>query len=312
MNARLAVDRVLGWEGSTRSIALLRIGCGLVIWAEYAGGHNLSADHDPARQAFSLLLILSAGFMAAGWFSRLATALAGGALVVGYHWFGVHLGMKGPYVHAHSYLLMMTVLMLALMPTGRSLSLDRWFALRRADRGGPPAPPESGALWPLALIRLQFALVYFWGAVDKTNIAFLSGSRLQQIFYYYFGSHEGMRIPGFDELMVVSSVATVALEYGLAFGLWFAPARTWLIPAGVVFHTVIYVTMPVGTFSVTSCLLYVAFFAPAAVHSGLARMLGAGPAEPSVNQSVPGADDVIEGGDRDLGGEPPSVPDHAG
>jgi len=268
---------LLLWEGSTHSIGLLRIALGLLIWAEYAAGAGMYRDHDPVRQLFGLVLVVSAGLMAAGLFSRVATATAGLCLVVAYHYYGVHLGMKGPYVHAHSYLLMMAVCLLALMPNGRSLSVDRWLALQRQDRGRRDPDPQRGVLWPLALIRLQLALVYFWGAIDKTNVAFLSGSRLQQIFYFYYGSHEGMRIPLFDELMVVSSIATVLLEYGIALGMWFAPARKWLIPMGVLFHLTIYVTMPVGTFSVTSCVLYLAFMDPEEVRRWLQRMLGTGP-----------------------------------
>ncbi len=285
MLARL--QTVLTWEGSTRSIAVLRILLGLIVWSEYAARHTLFHSHDPFRQLFGVVLIVSAGFMAAGLFTRVATAACAISLVVGYHWFGVHLGMKGPYVHAHSYLAMMAVVLMAFLPSGRSLSLDRWWALRREDKGGAPAPPEWGPLWPLALIRLQLALVYFWGAIDKTNIAFLSGSRLQQIFYFYFGSHEGMRIVFFDQLMVVSAIATVLFEYGVAFGMWFPRWRKWLIPCGVVFHGAIYLTMPVGTFSVTSCALYGAFFAPAAVHVGMERLLGVRRAPVSTDSSTP-------------------------
>lgn len=176
--------------------------------------------------------------------------------------------MKGPFVHAHSYLLMSAVVVLALAPNGRSLSLDRW---RRLGRG--TALPELGPVWPLVLLRLQVALVYFWGAVDKTNVAFLSGSRLQQMAWYYFGSHEGMRVPLLDEALVLGGIGTVVLEYALAFGLWFAPARRWLVPLGALFHFAIFASVPVGTFSVLTVFLYLAFPDPDAVHRDLEELV---------------------------------------
>ncbi|MCO4771697.1 MAG: HTTM domain-containing protein [Deltaproteobacteria bacterium] len=273
------LDRVLGWEGSTRQIAILRFAMGLIIWAEYAQKHAAFRNHAPGDLLFGAVLVTAAGCMAFGLFSRVATAVSALCMVYGYHYLGVHLGQKEPFVHAHTYVLMCTVVFLAMMPTGRSLSVDRWWALRREERGGPAPVPEWAPLWPLALIRLQLALVYFWGAIDKTNVAFLSGSRLQQMYYYYYGSHEGVRLPFFDELMTLGGIATVVLEYGLAFGLWFAPARKWLIPAGIIFHLMIYLSFPVGTFSVTSCVLYFAFFAPATVHAWFGRMA---PADTSV------------------------------
>ncbi len=260
---------VAAWEGPTHQIGLLRFALGAIVLAEYAGRHTAFRHHEPGELLFALTLVVSAACMAAGLLSRLSTAVCALCLVYGYHWVGVHLDQKEPFVHAHTYILMASVVFLALMPTGRSFSVDRWWALRRG-RG----PPQWGPLWPLALIRLQLALVYFWGAVDKTNIAFLSGSRLRQMYAFYYGSHEGVRLPGFDELMVLAGAGTVALEYGLAFGLWFAPARRWLVPAGILFHAAIYLSFPVGTFSITSCVLYLAFVRPEEGAAGVRGLVG--------------------------------------
>lgn len=264
-----ALRSVAAWEGPTHQIGLLRFAMGAIVLAEYAQRHTAFANHDPGGMVFGLALVVSASLMCAGVFTRVASGVCALCLVYGYHWVGVHLGQKEPFVHAHTYILMASVVFLALMPTGRSLSVDRWWAAR-----GGEAPAQWGPLWPLALMRLQLALVYFWGAVDKTNVAFLSGSRLQQMYAYYYGSHEGVRLPGFDELMVVAGIGTVILEYGLAFGLWFAPARRWLVPAGILFHAAIYLSFPVGTFSVTSCVLYLAFVRPEEVAAGIRRLVG--------------------------------------
>jgi hypothetical protein len=40
-------------------------------------------------------------------------------------------------------------------------------------------------------------------------------------------------------------------EYSLAFGLFFRPLRKWLVPAGSLFHAIIFVTLPVPTLSAT-------------------------------------------------------------
>lgn len=266
---QLSLARVADWRGSTRSLALLRIALGLIVWAEYGREATLWQTGSLARQAWGPLLLLAAGAMVAGWHTAFATRATAALLVVAYYVFGVAQGIKGPFEHAHSYLLLSGVVLLAFSPCGRSLSVDRWRAVRRGQ-----APPEEGFLWPLWLMRVQLSVVYLFGAFDKTHWAFASGARLRQMGMYYLGSHEGIGIPLEDELSFLAGSGTIALEYALAFGLW-TRARSVLIPLGVVFHFAIYLSMPVASFSVLTIAWYLAYLDPERVHRRLGETLRA-------------------------------------
>jgi len=263
----LSLGGVADWRGSTRSLALLRIALGLVVWAEYGREATLWEIGSLERQVWGVLLLPAAGAMVAGWRSAWSTGATAALLLVGYYGFGVAGGIKEPFVHAHTFLLMTGVVLLALSPCGRSLSVDRWLAVRRGD-----APREEGFLFPLWLMRVQLSLVYLFGAFDKTHEAFLSGMRLRQIGMYYLGSHEGVRIPLADELAFLAGTGTVVLEYALAIGLW-TRARAVLIPLGMAFHFAIYLGMPVASFSVLTIAWYLAYLDPERVHRALGEVV---------------------------------------
>ena len=59
-----------------------------------------------------------------------------------------------------------------------------------------------------------------------------------------------------------------------ATGLWFRPALRWLIPIGMGFHAILYIFLPVGTYTLNMWLLYLAFLDPDAVHRMLDRLPG--------------------------------------
>ena len=64
----------------------------------------------------------------------------------------------------------MGVLFLTATPCGRSLSLDRWRALRRGT-----APPERGPILGLRLITMMIGVVYLFGTESKLTWAYVSG-----------------------------------------------------------------------------------------------------------------------------------------
>ena len=91
--------------------------------------------------------------------------------------------------------------------------------------------------------------------------------------YLYLGSDYPKSVL-FHPAMVLLAWSTVALEFGLAFGLWWKRAQKFLIPFGMVFHALLYVLLPVGTYSLNMWLLYLAFLDPDAVHRFLDRLSG--------------------------------------
>ena len=102
--------------------------------------------------------------------------------------YGHQLGVE-PWTHHHTTFLAVITLLIALLPCGHSFSLDRWLAIHKANINGQDWPEEVGNVWALRLVALQLSAVYFWGAVNKTRIAFLGGDRIEQpLLYLYFGS----------------------------------------------------------------------------------------------------------------------------
>ncbi|RWA66117.1 MAG: hypothetical protein EOQ28_28580 [Mesorhizobium sp.] len=271
--------RFVAWavetEGSSRSSALVRIGLAMLFWSRWAGELLLYRDQSPVGLLLAASFFVATVLLFVGYHSRIAAVWTGSIGLEMYSYFGHQLGRE-PWTHHHTYLLAVAALLIALTPCGRSYSLDRYLAVTRAERAGLPPPAERGNLWGLRLIVVQLSVLYFFAAFDKTNHAFLSGARIEAIFLWYYA---GSDYPaGLAWLAAIVSSAVVALEYCLAFGLPFRAARRYLVLPGLAFHAIIYVTLPVYTFSATMALLYLAYFDADAVGKVIARLQGAGSA----------------------------------
>jgi hypothetical protein len=249
-------------EGSTRSLALLRMGVALLIWARFAD--DLALYHDRAWQwgALGASIYASSFCLLIGLFSRFAALWSGLTIATAVIYLGVIQKNYG-LVHHHISLLMIVTLLLALTPCGHSFSVDRW---RRPDR------PESGPLWGLRLIALQASAVWFWGAVDKLHGGWLSGERLQAIWMYYYTGSDFPTTSGFVLLSQISAVSTVIIEFALAIGMFWPRWHKILIPLAIVFHAVTYFTVPVATFTATMFVLLIAYLPPEKVHAGIDRL----------------------------------------
>lgn len=267
------VDWAVGTEGSSRSSALIRIGLAMLFWSRWAGELLLYKDQSPLGLFLAANFFVATTLLFIGYHSRIAAVWAGTVGLVMYHFFGFQLGRE-PWTHHHAYLLAVSALLIALTPCGRSYSLDRYLTVMRAERAGLPPPAERGNLWGLRLIVVQLSVLYLFAAFDKTSYAFLSGARLEAIFLWYYAGSDypvGLAWPA-----TIMSLAVVALEYCLAFGLPFHRSRRYLLLPGLAFHAIIYLTLPVYTFSATMVLLYLAYFDADAVDKVIARLQGIG------------------------------------
>lgn len=281
MSAASAIRAWLGREGSTRTLALLRVSLALLVYARWGRDFQLFRDMQPDRIdmasgaffALSAALTLSTTGMLLGAASRVSTALAGLSTLAVVLWVGETLGHE-PYTHHNTWALALGVALLALTPCGRSLSVDRWLAVSRARRAGEAPPPERGPLWALPLLGVHVSAIYLWGTVAKLTVGYLSGARFEHyLMYLYLGSD----VPSgwlWSAAIFVFVWTGVLLEPVLAVGLWFRRPRAVLFWVGLAFHGIIYWTLPVGTFSLTMWALYLAFLDPDAVHVGIDRMLG--------------------------------------
>jgi len=266
---------LLETEASTRPVALILMGLIAVIWARWAEYFIFYRHMDVVgfMAALAFYVATSAAFV--GLFTRTATAITAACCFYLVYYVG-HYGGHEPFVHHHTTLLAWSSLLLALTPSGRSYSVDRWRALARAERSKLPPPPEIGNLWGQRLMMLQLASIYFWGAYDKTNLPFLGGDRMQHYaMYYYSGSSPLAELfPGAETVALLAGTGIVLLEYALAFGLFFASGRRWLVLPGLMLHAAFYASLSVYTYTATVWVLYLAVFDPDAVHRVIERMSG--------------------------------------
>ena len=250
---------------STRSVGLIRIGLVLIIWSEWAGELIFCRDIRLGAILLNSAFFLLTGLMCVGLWTRVSSM--GTAIIISIM-FNIHQSFK----HHHTFLLVMSTFFIALTPCGRSYSLDRWLALRRALKSGLPPPPETGNLWGLRLIAIQLSMVYFWTAYEKLYWGFLSGDRMELLVYNYYAGYDYASIPGFSALCCIVAITTVMLEFLLAFGLYIPKLRKYLMPAGIVLHILFYVLLPIRTFTLMVILLYLAFIPAASVHRFIDNM----------------------------------------
>jgi hypothetical protein len=270
------VRRLFAWlfetEASSRSSGLLRILLACVVWANFGRFNFLYLDLTFEGLARSALFNVSATMMLFGVASRVSTFVTGLCCLTFVYWYGAHEGIH-MWMHHNTRILATGTFLCAFTPCGRSFSVDRWLALRRAERRGEPPPPERGNVWALRLIALQLSAIYFWGAVDKCNEGFLSGARMEHYaMWFYFGSRYP-QWPLFHELMQLAAWATVVFEFALAFGLFSSRARRWLVLPAFAMHGAFYWWLNVATFTATMWTLYLAFFPPDQVHRVLDRLM---------------------------------------
>jgi len=265
-------QQVLFYEGSTRTAGLLRILLALLMWARWGTAVAPFTNATPERLLLGVSFYISTTLMLFGVSSRFSTAWAGGTALVMAFGFGNN-GVEA-WAHHHTTLLALSVAMCALTPCGHSYSYDRWLAVRRSD----VPPTERAPLWGMRLIGFHVSVVYFWTAWDKTFWGFLSGERMEMAFHTLYLGSDFAEFPGFGEALMVISIMTVTLEYALAFLLWVPRWQWWTFPVGFALHAIIYITLPVATFTVTMYALYLAYLDPDQFHDWIDRISGHEPA----------------------------------
>lgn len=136
--------------------------------------------------------------------------------------------------------------LLAFMPTGAALSVDRW---RRHGRAALWTAPNI-APWGLRLIQLQLCVVYFFAFWSKSGDLWHNGTAVSTVFRIdditRFGSPSWLtsNVP----LIGLFTWATLAIELALATLLWARRLRPVLISLGLLLHLFIDVFVLVGFF----------------------------------------------------------------
>ena len=123
---------------------------------------SLRADRFP----FSVSFYASTLLMLLGLKSRFASAWSAIAGIAFMFYGGLGLGLEEVLNH-HTSLLLLATAILAMTPCGDSYSVDRWRAVRAAEREGRAAPEERGDLWATRLLMVLITIVYaggVWGS----------------------------------------------------------------------------------------------------------------------------------------------------
>jgi hypothetical protein len=267
-------DWLLWSEGSTRTVGLIRMGVVALLWDRFAADLLFYRADDAVELAISATFFVATSLLFVGLWTTFSAALNAATMLTIFVFLG-HVRDVEPYRHHHVFLLVSSSVLLALTPCGRSFSLDRARALRRALGRGGAAPPERGPLHGQRLLAMQISAVYLWATWDKLTPGFLSGERLQHILIDRYFTSDPVTLPGFAALCAVGAVGTVVIESALAVGLWVRRVQVPLMVLGAIFHGMLFVVLPVGPFSLNMILLYLAFLDPAVVHRAVDRMVGA-------------------------------------
>lgn len=228
-------------------VALARICLGLVtvvnslemhgLLTEIAGGkvrlpvHELfPAPTQIAVNAYLVIVLLAAGAVTVGW----GTAAAASVLTI----LNVFVLLWDQQTYSSHRFLM--TLLVAYLVFARS---DAAWSVSRRDRAVP--------WWPQLLMMTQLSICYFFAAVSKISLVFLSGAPLSLWVW--------AALPWWAFMLL--AIVTVVVELYLAFGLWARSTRVKAVILGVALHLGIVTlmrdeTVPLIAFAVTCLGLY--------------------------------------------------------
>jgi hypothetical protein len=157
-------------------------------------------------------------------------------------------------------LLLVTGFNLMLSPCGAAYSVDAWLESRKR---GTPATPMI-VPWALRLIQIQVAVVYMGAAILKAGgNLWLNGSALHHVL----NNSEVTRfdvtfLTQYPILINLMTFSALAMEFSLAFFLWFRAARPFVICLGFMLHTGILITINIPCFGELMWIGYLAFLTP--------------------------------------------------
>jgi hypothetical protein len=266
MRLLASLRSALSSEGSGRTLGLMRILVALMAWARFADRFTFHPRATVLQACAAACFYLFSTLMLLGQWSRLSTAVTAGVLLYGYHARG--------FTSHNMQLLDLTALVLAFTPVGCTYSLDRHWALGRAEREGKPAPGEVIPLWSTWLPAILLSSVYLSTFLNKTDLEFLSGERLQAILAGHYTGAAYLDGKVWSIAVQAFSIAVWLVEGALVFGLLIPRLRAWLMAAGAFMHFCFYTLFRIYAFSANMVMLYFAFVPKAKIAGAIDRLCG--------------------------------------
>ena len=157
-------------------------------------------------------------------------------------------------------LLLVFAFNLMLSPCGAAYSVDAWLESRRRGTLADPLILP----WSLRLIQIQIALVYTLAAFFKAGgNLWLNGSALHYVLNNTeVGRFDVSFLTHYPVLINLMTYSAVAMEFSLAFFIWFRAARPFVLYLGFMLHTGILLTINIPIFGELMWVGYLAFLTP--------------------------------------------------
>jgi hypothetical protein len=149
---------------------------------------------------------------------------------------------------------------LMVSPCGAAYSIDSWLASRK--RGTLASPVVFP--WGMRLIQIQIAVVYMGAAILKAGGAtWLAGTAM----HYVLNNTEVTRfdvrfLTQYPVLINAMTYTALAMEFSLAFFLWFRACRPFVLYVGLMLHAGILFTINIPCFGELMWIGYLAFLTP--------------------------------------------------
>ncbi len=98
------------------------------------------------------------------------------------------------------------------------------------------------------MIRFVILTVYAGGILTKLNLQFLSGHQLKMLFIEYYWGNSWMTA-SYDRIFQLVAWQTLFTEICILIFLLFSRLRTFGVYLGILFHTLLFLVLPVSIFS---------------------------------------------------------------
>lgn len=269
--AKAKLEAFSSTQISSRPLGLFRIFLSATIIYHFTSFWALNKlDNHAGEQALGMVFLIAAWFVLVGYKTRLATAVLALSML------GLHM-YYGAALHKHLLAkpvqMFQLIVLMALTPSGRSLSVDRAIEVRRARAERRAPEPELMPWWQLELFILQISTVYLWAAENKSDPAWFRGERMERYWVEWFGGSDSLAFkPLVHPIAVFFAWSTTILEYVLAFGLLSRRWRPYLMWGGVMLHVGILYAFSVTYFSSAMLLVLGLCLPPRVVHDFISRI----------------------------------------
>ena len=189
-----------------------------------------------------------------GWKTRLSLGV-GTALYVYFNLLD-SVGTMTKYSVIASHLL----LLLTVSRCGSVWSVDA--VLRRRRTGGSTDLPPVSPVWPVRLMQMLYAFVYFGSAITKIQTeAFFSGEQMRywMLSNWNYDNPVGEVMAMWSPVLLISAYLTAVWEILFAFVVWNHRVRGVILGIGVIFHVMTCLTLGLYIFPAICLSGYLCF-----------------------------------------------------